>query len=140
MIISKYDNLILLKSFYYANSNVSYIIASKEIISTLKELGNCSRVSDYDMTLCELIFDDKDYYKSKAEKLEKERDSYKEKLKENSHVSEVKSLYKNYILFKCLDQDLVDELKEKGLRLRTFGKNKRLKNYMVLEVHNDEFY
>ncbi len=138
-LINKFKNLILIKSFYYANSSVSYIVADKELINAIKELGNCFNISDYDVTVCELVLDDLDYYKEKIEQLEKERDSFRKKLEKNESVSEVKGLYKNYFLFKCQDEGFIKSLEEKGMSLGHFGKNKRLKNYYILEVHIDDF-
>ncbi len=138
-LINKYDNLILLKSFYYANTYVSYVVSSKEVIKSLKEMGNCSMLSDYDRALCDLIFDDLDYYKEKAQNLEKSRDVLRERLDNNTEITEINSLYKNYLLFKCSEKEILSDLEEEGLRLKNLGNNKRFKKYYILEVHNADF-
>ncbi len=125
-LISRYDNLVILRTFSKAYSiaslRVGYLLSNPEIINEVRKVKNPFNVNTFSQLAAQVVFENKEILKNNIEKIIKERERLTDRINEitpfKTHPSQT-----NFVLVEAgskEDTDLVyNNLLEQGILVQT---------------------
>jgi histidinol-phosphate aminotransferase len=141
--IYNYSNIIVLrtfsKAFGLAGLRVGYGVGSKDIIEAINICKPPYNLSSLSQKFAELILDNRDYYLDQVNKLNENRDDFKEKLKNINIIDNVFPSCANFILVKSSRaKDIVSNLEQNKILVRGYGIEGRLANCIRITIGTKE--
>ena len=124
--ISRYDNLVILRTFSKAYSiaslRVGYLLSNPEIINEIRKVKSPFNVNTFSQLAAQVVFENKEILKNSIEKIIRERERLTERINEitpfKAHPSQT-----NFVLVEAgskEDTDLVyDNLSKQGILVQT---------------------
>ena len=127
-LMTKYPNLAITRTFSkaysLASARIGYILASKEIITTLSKVLPPYNINSLSLISAEVVWDMRDMFKKRISGIIAERERVENELAKMNKFK-VYNSKANFILFKTQDREttksIFNKLKEKGIIVRDFS-------------------
>lgn len=136
-LIDEFENLIVLRTFSklygLAGLRVGYAISNTNLINLIKITTPPYNLNTFSEKVATIILKNKNLYQDIAKKIMKEKSWLENELKKINNL-EVFDSCANFILVKSQLKDLAEKLKEKGILVRGFPRDDRLKDYVRISI------
>ncbi|MDL2280375.1 histidinol-phosphate transaminase [Selenomonadales bacterium OttesenSCG-928-I06] len=144
-LMSKYPNLAITRTFSkaysLASARIGYILAAKEIITTLSKVLPPYNMNSLSLISAEVVWDMKDMFKERIAGIIAERGRVEKELEKINNFKIYPS-QSNFILFKTKDREttklIFNKLKEKGIIVRDFSSHPLLNTCLRVTLGTKE--